>query len=97
MKMPKKVCVLGEEITVKMSDEITINGKKVSGSFDENTMTIEIEKGFNDTMTIGLLFHEMAHSFLVTTGIDQKLSESETEVYCQLLKKFVFDCIRSIK
>jgi hypothetical protein len=95
MRIPKYVTILGEKIQIKMVDEVFVEGKRVSGSFDENTMTIEIEKGFSDNITFGLLVHEMAHSFLITTGIDQKLSEQETEVYCQLIKKFVIDCIRS--
>jgi hypothetical protein len=36
-------------------------------------------------MKLDTLVHEASHFFLELTGISQKLSDSENEIYCQVI------------
>lgn len=89
--MKKSIKILGREIKIKVGKNLFYEGKPVLGLCDYDNRTIYLEKNQNPESLRDTLVHEAAHYFLILTGIDQRLSDSECEVYCQLLAAFVRD------
>jgi hypothetical protein len=91
MKIPKFVHILGRKIVVKQKTKLKHHGKPVYGLADLDDRVIWLERKQSPMSKYNTLIHEVAHQFLCISGIDQKLSESETEMYCQLLLLFGSD------
>lgn len=88
---PRKIKVLGREFKIKQGKNLTYQGQAVLGLCDFNAKLIYIESTQSDESKRQTLVHECGHAFLIIAGMDQRLSESENEMYCQLLTAFCED------
>lgn len=97
VKLPKKVMVLGRPFKVSVQERIEVDGEEVSGSLCMIDKEICIEECQPLHEKMGILAHEMGHAGLVITGLDQKFSEKEIEVFCQLMRALVEDYLKAFK
>lgn len=90
-KFPTSVTILGRKVKIKQGKGLTYMGQPCLGlcNYDENI--IYLEKDQSDQMKKDTLCHEAVHYLLELTGISQKLSESENEIYCQVITAFFND------
>ena len=88
---PRKVKVLGREFKIIQKANLAYMGQAALGlcHFDEKTLFIEKHQTAESKRQT--LVHECGHAFLIIAGIDQRLSDSENEIYCQLLTAFCED------
>lgn len=94
LKLPKHVMILGRKVTIKEGRNLVYNGHQCLGMCDYEKSIIYIEKNQADHTKFDTLCHELCHYFLVLCGMDQKMSEGEVEMYCQLITAFINDIIR---
>lgn len=94
-KFPKSVTILGRKWVIKQVIRPTHNGEPCLGLCDFDGKIIYLEKEQDDDLKFLTLVHEAAHAWMILCGIDQRLSDSENEVYCQLISAFVEDIVRS--
>lgn len=88
---PRFIMVLGRKFKIVQKKNIAYQGQSILGLCDYNNLTIYIEKSESDNSKRQTLIHEACHAMLIITGIDQKISESENELYCQLFTAFCED------
>lgn len=96
-KLPRKVMILGRQYKIKSGKNLVFNNQKILGLCIPDDQLILIEKDQSEKSIKETLTHECAHAFLAISGIDQKLSDSENEVYAQLLTAFVEDMEKARK
>lgn len=87
-KVPSSVTILGRKVKVKQGNNLHYMGEPCLGLCDYDNKIIYLEKNQSPQMKHDTLCHEMTHYFLELTGISQKISESEGEMYCQLITAF---------
>jgi Zn-dependent peptidase ImmA (M78 family) len=92
IKIPRKVMILGREYKIKQGKNLAYHGQPCLGLCDNTEKVIYLEKNQDDQTKKETTIHEMAHAFMFISGIDQKLSESEAEMYAQLWTAFFHDC-----
>jgi Zn-dependent peptidase ImmA (M78 family) len=90
-RFPSSVMVLGRKYKIKQGKNLVYDKNPILGLCDYTAQTIYIEKNQSDESKRQTLVHECCHAMLIITGMDQKLSESENEMYCQLLTAFCED------
>jgi Zn-dependent peptidase ImmA (M78 family) len=90
-RFPSSITILGRKYKIRQHNNLAWQGQAVYGLCDNNTKTIYLEKNQEDPVKKETLLHEASHAFLFITGIDQKLAESENEMYAQLLTAFYHD------
>lgn len=83
--------VLGRKFKIKQGANLAYHGQAVLGLCDYDNLTIYIEKTQSDNSKRQTLIHECCHAMLIIAGMDQRLSDSENEMYCQLLTAFCED------
>jgi len=88
---PKSIMILGRKYKIKQGKGLIYQGQPCLGLCDNTSMIIYIEKDQDDKTKKETLLHEAVHSMLFITGMDQKLSESENEMYAQLWAAFYSD------
>jgi Zn-dependent peptidase ImmA (M78 family) len=83
-KFPTSVTILGRKVKIKQGKGLTYNGHQCLGlcNYDEKVIYLESEQ--NPEMKLDTLVHEATHFMLELTGISQKISDSENEIFCQL-------------
>ena len=91
MKVPKSINILGRKLTIKVGANLHYQGQACLGLFDYEKKTIYLEKNQSSDSMRDTLYHKACHYFLLLSGMDQKMSESEIEMYCQLITAFVND------
>jgi Zn-dependent peptidase ImmA (M78 family) len=96
-KLPSKVVILGRTVRIKQGNNLHFLGEPCLGLCDYDAKTIYLEKNQSPEMKHDTLVHEMGHFFLELSGISQKLSDSENEIYCQLITAFHNDINKSLK
>lgn len=94
MKLPKKITILGREVKIKEGENLHFNSIPCLGLCDYDKSIIYIEKNQSDHSKLDTLIHESTHYFLTLCGMDQKMSESEVEIYCQLITAFFNDLLK---
>ena len=94
LKLPKSITILGRKIKIKEGKNLHYNGMPCLGLCDYEGQIIYIEKNQADHTKFDTLCHELSHFFLILCGMDQKMSESEVEMYCQLITAFVNDLLK---
>ena len=82
---------MGRVIKIKQGKGLTYNGQPCLGLCSYDDKTIYLEETQPDHTKMETLIHEATHYFLELTGISQKLSDSENEIYCQLFSAFFQD------
>lgn len=95
-KFKTSITILGRKYKVKQGAGLTYNGQTILGLCDNVNRIIYLEKSQDDTTKRETLLHEATHAMLYITGIDQKLSEGENEVYCQLFTAFIVDMEKAL-
>lgn len=96
-RFPASITVLGRKYKIKQGKGLVYHGQPCLGLCDNTAMVIYIEKDQDDQTKKETLIHEAVHGFLFITGMDQKLSESENEMYAQLLTAFYHDMEKALK
>jgi len=94
MKLPRQVIILGRKIKIKEGKNLHYNGIPCLGLCDYEKSIVYIEKNQADHTKLDTLFHELSHYFLTLCGMDQKMSESEVEMHCQLITAFINDILK---
>jgi len=84
-KLPTSILIMGRKVKIKQGFNLVYHDVPVLGLCDYDNKTIYIEKNQTQEQKIDTLVHELGHYFLELTGISQKISDSENEIYCQLL------------
>jgi Zn-dependent peptidase ImmA (M78 family) len=100
MKKPKKfpvsITILGRKYKIKQGKNLAYLGQPCLGLCDNENKIIYLEKNQSDHVKKETLIHEVAHAFMFISGIDQKLSDSECEMYAQLLTALYADVESSV-
>jgi Zn-dependent peptidase ImmA (M78 family) len=90
-KFPSSITIMGRKLKIKQGSGLIYQGQQVLGLCDYDKKMIYIEKNQTDESKVDTLIHEATHYFLILAGLDQRLSESENEIYCQLITAFFND------
>ena len=90
-KLPSSVNIFGRKIKVKQGKNLAYEGQLILGLCDYSKNMIYIEANQTEQSKIETLHHEIVHYFLIMTGMDQRLAESEIEMYCQLIANLIKD------
>jgi Zn-dependent peptidase ImmA (M78 family) len=90
-KFPKYLNIMGRKVKIIQKQNMTYNGDPVLGLCDYDKKVIYLEKDISDQTKIETLVHEATHFFLELTGISQKISASENEMYSQLITALFVD------
>jgi Zn-dependent peptidase ImmA (M78 family) len=96
-KFPSSITILGRKYKIKQGHNLVYNNQPCLGLCDNTTRIIYIEKNQDDANKKETILHEAVHAMLSITGIDQKLSEGENEVYAQLFTAFYHDVEAALK
>lgn len=96
-KFPIKINILGREWKIKQVKSPVYKGEPCLGLCDYDGRVIWLEKDQKENEKFSTLVHEAAHAWLILCGLDQKMSESEVEVNCQLIAAFVEDIVKAFK
>lgn len=96
-RFPSSIAVLGRRYKIKQGKGLSYQGQPCLGLCDNSDRTIYLEKDQDDSGKKETLLHEAVHAMLFITGIDQKLSEGENEVYAQLFTAFYHDMEKVFK
>lgn len=96
-RFPTSISILGRKYKIKQGKHLVYNGQSCYGLCDNINKIIYLEKDQDDQTKKETLLHECVHGMLFITGIDQKLSEGENEVYCQLFTAFYHDMEKALK
>jgi Zn-dependent peptidase ImmA (M78 family) len=94
-KFPSSITIMGRKLKIKQGSGLVYQGQQVLGLCDYDKKMIYIEKNQTDESKFDTLIHECTHFFLILAGMDQKISESENEMYCQLITAF-FNDLKSV-
>jgi hypothetical protein len=89
--MRKNITILGRTIEIKIGKNLHYRGEPCLGLCDYDSRIIYLEKNQSPQMMKDTLCHEAVHYMLILTGMDQRISESENEMYCQLIAAFMQD------
>lgn len=95
-RFPSFIMVLGRKFKIKQASNLLYHGQSILGLCDYNKQTIFIEKDQSDKSKRQTLVHEACHALLIITGIDQRLSDSENEMYSQIFTAFCEDMTKII-
>jgi Zn-dependent peptidase ImmA (M78 family) len=90
-KFPSSITIMGRKLKIKQGTGLVYQGQQVLGLCDYDKKMIYIEKSQTDESKYDTLIHEATHYFLILAGLDQRISESENEIYCQLITAFFND------
>jgi hypothetical protein len=91
MRIPRTVSILGRTIKIKVGKNLCYQGEPVLGLCDYDNRVIYLEKNQSQRQLYDTYVHEATHYFLTLCGMDQRMSEGEVEMYCQLMTAFVND------
>jgi Zn-dependent peptidase ImmA (M78 family) len=96
-KVPSSIMVLGRKYRVKQGINLVYNGEPCLGLCDNNSKTIYLEKNQDPETKKETILHEAVHALMFITGIDQKLSAGENEIYAQLFTAFYQDMKKALE
>lgn len=74
---------MGRKVRIKQGKRLVYEGEQCLGLCDYDNRIIYLEAEQSEESKRAVLSHEALHYFLILLGIDQRLSESEVEIYCQ--------------
>lgn len=96
-KLPKFIVILGRKFKIKQLSNLSYHGEPCLGLCDASNKIIYLEKGQKESDKLDTLFHESVHAMLSISGVDQKLTDSENEIMCQLVTALFNDMIKALK
>jgi Zn-dependent peptidase ImmA (M78 family) len=91
MRKLKTITLLGRKIQIIEGKNLVYQNEPCLGLCDYDKRIIYIEKNQSKESKRDTLIHELNHFFMILCGMDQRLAESEIEMYCQLIAAFVVD------
>ena len=94
-KFPTKITIMGRVIKIKQYKNLAYHGEPCLGLCDYDNKIIYLEKEQSPETKRDTLVHEATHFFLELTGLSQKLTENENEIYCQLITALFHDLSKS--
>ncbi len=97
MKPPRTIAILGRKFRVKIQKKVIYRNEEVQGLCDSVEKVIYVQKDQTNSEMHETLVHEAAHGMLDISGINQKLTESENEIMCQLITALHMDLIKAFK
>lgn len=96
-KFPSSITILGRKVKIKQGVGLTYNGQPCLGLCNYDEKVIYLEKNQSEQMKYETLMHEATHFLLELSGISQKLSDGENEIYCQVFTAFFTDIKKYIQ
>jgi Zn-dependent peptidase ImmA (M78 family) len=90
-KIPKSITILGRTIKIKTGKNLYFQGEPCLGLCDYDNRIIYLEQNQSPQCMKDTLCHEAVHFFLILCGMDQRMSDSEVEMYCQLVTALIND------
>lgn len=84
-KFPTYLIILGRKVKIKQGKNLVYNNQPCLGLCSYDEKIIYLEKDQPEEMKMDTLLHEATHFWLELTGISQKLTDSENELYAQLV------------
>jgi Zn-dependent peptidase ImmA (M78 family) len=96
-RFPSSISILGRKYKIKQGKGLSYQGQPCLGLCDNLNKIIYIEKDQDDQTKRETCVHEFFHALLFISGIDQKLTEAENEIYCQLATAFYHDIEKVIQ
>jgi hypothetical protein len=90
-KFPTQLNILGRIVKIKQGAGLVYHGQPCLGLCNYDEKIILLEKDQPEEMKRETTVHESVHFFLELTGMSQKLSDSENEIYCQLFTALYYD------
>lgn len=90
-KFPTSVTILGRKYKIKQGNNLVYEGNHCLGLCDNLNRIIYIEKQQDENTKKDTLLHEMGHALFFITGFDQKMSDSENEIFAQLITAWFRD------
>lgn len=90
-KFPASIVIMGRKIKIKQGANLVYNSDPCLGLCDYDNKIIYLEKNQSESTKRDTLCHEAVHFMLELTGISQKLSDSENELYSQLFTALFMD------
>lgn len=94
--MPKSITILGRKIKIVEGKNLVYEGNQCLGLCDYDRNIIYLEKNQSPQSKKDTLSHEAIHYFLTLTGIDQKMTDREIEIYCQSFTALFKDLKKSL-
>lgn len=96
-RFPSSVSILGRRYKIKQGKNLVFQGQPCLGLCDNLNKIIYLEKDQDEQTKKETIIHECFHALLFISGIDQKLTEAENEIYCQLATAFYHDVEKVIE
>lgn len=96
-RFPSSVTILGRKYKLKQGKGLVYNGQPCLGLCDNGNRVIYLEKDQDEQTMRETCVHEFFHALLFISGIDQKLTEAENEIYCQLATAVYHDIEKVIQ
>lgn len=96
-RFPTSISILGRKYKIKQGRGLTFHGQPCLGLCDNNSKIIYIEKDQDEQSKVETCIHEFCHALMHISGIDQKLTEAECEIYAQLFTAFYVDVEKFIE
>lgn len=96
-RFPSSISILGRKYKIKQGSNLVYMGQPCLGLCDNQNKIIYLEKDQDEQTKKETLIHECYHALLSISGIDQKLSEAENEIHCQLATAFYHDVEKVIQ
>lgn len=96
-KLPKFIIILGRKFKIKQLNNLSHLSQPCLGLCDYSNKVIYLEKLQTDEDKLDTLVHESSHAMLAISGVDQKLTDSENEIMCQLFTALFNDLSKSLK
>lgn len=90
-KFPLSLTILGRKVKIKQGIGLVYQGLPCLGLCNYDEKVIYLEKNQSEQMKYETLVHEATHFLLELSGISQKLSEGENEIYAQIFTAFIYD------
>lgn len=91
MRKIKTISLLGRKIKIIEGINLVYKGEPCLGLCDYDKKIIYLEKNQSKESKRDTLIHELNHYFMILCGMDQRMGESEIEMYCQLIAAFFVD------
>lgn len=96
-RFPSSITILGRKYKIKQGVNLVYNGQPCLGLCDNSEKVIYLERNQDEQTKKETILHEACHAMLFITGIDQKLSDGENEVYAQLITAFYHDVEKALE
>ena len=92
----KTVSILGAEYEVKYCEIVIDEGEVYAGLIDSRKKTIEIKKGLEDEDRLETIAHEVAHGYLIESGLPRYFSDEILVEWIARMAKRIVDTTAAV-